>query len=82
MNLPSKDSAVARTFRTLLFATVGFLSGLAVAVWKVEGVPEVVQSYLFSNGPELLLLVGVPAALSTGGLSMLWNLYRKDVKNY
>lgn len=79
MNLNS-DTARGRGIRTAVQAVIGFFSGLVIAVWSVDGVPQVVYNYVTSNLGHTLLLIGLPAAM-TGVISYVWNLVRKDVPN-
>lgn len=80
--LPSSDSATTRGLRTIVQAFIGFIIGLGVAIWAVPGVPAAVTSYVQGNLPQLLLMVGVPVAISSGLISFIWNFFRKGVKNY
>ncbi len=63
-----RDSALARSARTLIQATIG----LFVAVWAVPGVPEVVQNYVSNNL--------IPSVLGVGGIAavaaFVWNKLR------
>lgn len=79
MNLNS-DTAQGRGFRTAIQAVIGFFGGLVIAVWSVDGVPQVIYNYVTQNLGHTLLLIGLPAAM-TGLVSYLWNVLRKDVPN-
>lgn len=76
--LPAQDSAVGRALKTFVQAIIGLLIGLVVTIWAVPGVPTAVTNYLQNNLLQVLLTVGVPS----GFASLVWNLLRKDVKNY
>lgn len=76
--LPSNDSATGRGLKTAFQAMVGFVIGLATVIWAVPGVPEAVMSYMQDNLSSVLLMVGA----SSGVVSFIWNLFRKDVPNY
>ncbi len=77
-NLPSQDSAVGRALKTAVQAAAGFVIGLIITVWAVPGVPDAVADYVQKNIGQALLLVGVPAGLT----SLVWNLLRKNVDKY
>lgn len=76
--LPSQDSAVGRALKTFVQAIVGFIIGLAITVWAVPGVPDAIWEYVRGNFVQVLLTVGVPSGLT----SLVWNLLRKNIKNY
>lgn len=78
MRIPSEDSATGRAIKTAVQAIIGFSVGLGIAIWTVPGVPDAVWNYIQGNLLQVLLSVGVPAGLT----SLVWNLLRKDVKNY
>lgn len=82
VKLPSQDSATGRGIKTAIQAICGFVIGLIIVVYKVPGVPEAVISYLQNNLFTVLLQIGVPTALSSGFVAFVWNVFRKDVKNY
>lgn len=73
----NKDSAAARGIRTAIQAAIAFVIGLAVVVWQVPGVPQVVISYTTQNIAGLATSFGVSAGL----VSFVWNFFRKDVPN-
>lgn len=77
--MPEKDSAAYRAIVTFLEACLGFSVGLTITIWKVPGVSDATFAYMQNNLPQVLLTVGIP---STGLVSLVWNLWRKDVKNY
>lgn len=70
----NQDTAVMRAVRTLIQS----LAGLALAIWAVPGVPQVVHNYLTSNLVTVAIAVGLPAGL----VALVWNLFRKDVPNF
>lgn len=72
------DTALLRGIRTAIQAVIGFVTGLLVVVWGVPGVPEAVEAYFNSHFVELLVAFG----FSTGLAAFLWNVARKDVKNF
>ncbi len=76
--MSNKDTAVMRSLRVFVYAIVGFTTGLLATVWAVPGVPDAVRQYVAQNGPQLLLTFGLP----TGLVSLVYNLLRKDVRNY
>lgn len=78
MRLPNQDSAIGRAGKTAIQAVVGFSIGLVIVVWAVPGVPDAVWNYIQGNLVQVLLSVGLPAGVT----SLVWNLFRKDVKNY
>ena len=82
MKFPAQDSATGRALKTFVQAVVGFIIGLAVAIWAVPGVPAAVHIYVINNLPQVLLTVGIPVAVSSGIVSFIWNLLRKNVSNY
>lgn len=79
---PNNDTAVIRGVRTGLQTIVGtfvtFIVGLVLVVWKVPGVSDAVVNYVGANLPVVLLSVGIP----TGLVSFVWNILRKDVRNW
>lgn len=79
MNINS-DTPKGRGIRTAVQGLIGIFTGLITAVWAVDGVPEVVYTYVTNNLGGALLLIGLPAA-ATGVVSYIWNLMRKDVPN-
>lgn len=79
MNI-NNDTARGRGFRTAIQALIGLFVGLVLTVWAVPGVPEAVTSYITSNISVILGIVGISSA-STGVVSWIWNLLRKDVVN-
>jgi len=79
MKSMSRDTMV-RALKTVGQAFGGFLMGLVLAVWNVPGVPETVKSYVSGNLPEVLLLVGIPVALSAGALALGTNYLFRDLK--
>lgn len=78
MRLPQTDSATGRAVKTAVQAIIGFMVGLIIAVWAVPGVPDAVWGYIQNNLLQVLLAVGLPAGVT----SLVWNLFRKDVRNY
>lgn len=82
LNLPSQDSATGRGLKTFVQALIGFVVGLFITVWAVPGVPEAVGNYVQANIGEVLLTIGLPIAVSTGLVSLVWNIFRKKVPNY
>lgn len=78
MNLPQQDSAVGRSLKTLVQSVSGFIIGLLIVVWTIPGVPQAVTQYTYNHIFEVLVMAGVPSA----AISLVWNLLRKDVKNY
>lgn len=72
------DTAIWRGIRTGVQALIGFCAGLLTTVWAVPGVPEAVQNYLNGHFVQLLVAFG----FSTGLAAFIWNLARKDVKNF
>ena len=78
MRLPTEDSATGRGIKTAAQAIVGFCIGLVVVVWNVPGVPDAIVDYTKNHLWEILLLVGVPAGIT----STVWNLFRPSVRNY
>lgn len=69
------DASAGRGLRTFIQAIIGFVVGLALVVWQVDGVPQAVYNYITTNLGGFLLLVGVPAGV-TGGISYVWNRLR------
>jgi small basic protein len=82
VNLPSQDSATGRGMKTAVQAIIGFVVGLAIVVWRVDGVPQVIQNYIATHLLEVIMTIGLPVATSTGIVSFVWNLFRRDVPNY
>lgn len=78
MRLPEQDSAVGRGVKTAVQAIIGFFFGLVVVVWNVPGVPGAVIDYTKQNIGQILMMGG----LSAGFTSLVWNMLRRDVKNY
>lgn len=72
------DTALVRGVRTTIQTFIGAFVGLIAVVWAVPGVPEAVIGFVQSNLLSLVVAVGIP----TGLTSFLWNLARKDVKNF
>jgi len=72
------DTALVRGVRTVFQTIIGAFVGLVAVVWAVPGVPEAVTTYLSTNLVQLLLVVGIPAGLT----SFVWNLLRPSVKNF
>lgn len=69
----NKNTPRAKGVRTFLQSIPGFVIGLVVTVWAVPGVPEAVKTYVLDNGVELLLILGLTSALSTGIISFFQN---------
>lgn len=80
MNINKDDSAKGRGIRTGLQGLIGIFTGLAVVVWQVDGVPQVVWNYVTTNLTGTLTLIGIPAAM-TGLVSYLWNKTSKELPN-
>ena len=72
------DTAIWRGIRTGVQALIGFLGGLLATVWAVPGVPAAVEAYINGHIVQLLVAFG----FSTGLAAFLWNVARKDVKNF
>jgi hypothetical protein len=72
-----RDSAFTRALRSAVSALVGFIVGLAITVWAVPGVPHAVILYTQDHIIDLLLTFG----LSTGAVTYIVNLLRKDIPN-
>lgn len=72
------DTAIWRGIRTGIQALIGFCAGLVTTVWAVPGVPAAVEAYVSANFVELLVAFG----FSTGLAAFIWNVVRKDVKNF
>ena len=66
----NSDTAVGRGCRTFLQVVIA----VALAVWKIPGVPETVYRVVQENA-----LVTVPVL--TGVVTVIWNILRKDVEN-
>ena len=80
MNINQDDSAKGRGIRTSLQALIGIFTGLFLAVWRVDGVPEVVWGYVTNNLSGALLLIGLPAGV-TGVVSYIWNRQSRHLPN-
>lgn len=80
--LPTQDSATGRGLKTFVQAVIGFIIGLTIALFNVPGVPDAVVSYVQKHAVEMLLGFGLPVSISTGGASFVWNLLRKNIRNY
>ncbi len=82
LRLPSQDSATGRGIKTALQTVIGFtvtfFTGLILAVWQVDGVPQVVLNYVQHNFIQVLLSIGIPAGVA----GFVWNYFRKNVPNY
>lgn len=82
VKLPSQDSATGRGLKTTLQgfigAAVALFVGLLAVTRTVPGCNEAIMKFFYDN---LLLLAG-GAGVSSGVVSFVWNLFRKDVKNY
>ena len=76
--MSNRETAVRKSIRVFIYAIIGFITGLVATVWAVPGVPDAVREYVAQNGPQLLLTFGLP----TGLVSLVYNLLRKDVRNY
>lgn len=74
----NQDSAAGRGIKTAIQAIIGFAVGLILVVWAVPGVPQAVMNYVQQHLIEVLLLVGLPAGIT----SFVWNLFRKNVPNF
>jgi hypothetical protein len=77
--LLQKDTADGKAARTTIQTIVGFVAGLFTAVWQVPGVPEAVGHYFDTNGPGLLLALGISAAIAGtvgGAIAFVWNVLR------
>jgi uncharacterized membrane protein YGL010W len=74
-----QDSATGRALKTAAQAFIGFIIGLVVVVWNVQGVPHAVFDYLKANMGSALLTIGLPTAIASGMTSFFWNAVRKDV---
>lgn len=82
LRLPDKNTATTNSFEVFLKALGGFALGLLVAVWKVPGVPEAISSYVQQNWMSIILTVGIPTALSTGIINLIFDIRKKGLKNY
>lgn len=83
LRLPKQDSATGRGLKTAAQAGIGTLvlsalMTLAVNVWNVPGVPDVVIEWVKSNAIQIAVAVGLPSGI----VGVLWNLPRKNVPNY
>lgn len=83
MKLPKQDSATGRGLKTGAQAGIATLvltaiGSLAISVWNVPGVPDVVIKWAQDNAFQLAGGIG----LSSGLVGYIWNLLRSDVKNY
>lgn len=72
------DTALWRGIRTGVQALIGFAGGLVTTVWAVPGVPAAVEAYINGHIVQLLVAFG----FSTGLAAFIWNVARKDVKNF
>ncbi len=70
IRLPKIDSA---TFRGVVTAVQAFV-GTLLAIYAVPGVKEVIQT----KAPEVAGVI----ATCAGVVALIWNLVRRDVKNY
>lgn len=59
----SKNTAAGKGIRTGVQSVVGSVVSLALAIWAVPGVPEVVTSFIAQNWLPLLLTVGVSSGI-------------------
>lgn len=80
MNLLFNDSPLWRGVRTSLQALGGFLIGLFWVVWNTPGVPIAVQNYLRPYEMQLLLFLGIPTVLGSGGIAYLITKWREKSK--
>ena len=83
MRLPTQDSATGRGIKTAAQTGLGTLVlmafvNLAVSVWNVPGVPEVVFAWLKENVIQIVVSLGV----SSGLVTVVWNILRPSIKNY
>ena len=82
MNLPSQDSATGRGLKTTVQGFIGATFALLVGLWAatktVPGCNEVVLKFFYDN----ILVLATGAGVSSGVVSFVWNVLRKDVKNY
>lgn len=80
--LPNQDSATGRGIKTAIQTIVGALivfgTGLVTTINGVPGCPDAVLNYFRDNVVQLVGSLGV----SAGFVTFIWNLFRKDVKNY
>lgn len=70
MRLPKIDSATFRGIVTALQTLIGTL----VVIYAIPGVKEAIQI----NAPEAAGAV----ASAAGVVSLIWNIVRRDVRNY
>lgn len=82
MRLPDQDSSTGRAVKTAIQAVGGFIIGLIVVVWGVPGVPEAVIEYVRNNVFQIMITLGLPTIIGSGGLSFVWNMLRKNIPNY
>lgn len=80
--LPEQDSATGRGLKTGVQAFLGvafvFATGLIGVIKGVPGCSEAIGTFLQQNAIQYAALLGIPAGL----VSFIWNILRKDVKNY
>lgn len=72
----TSNEPFAKGVRTVVQAVLGLVTGLALTVWGVPGVPEAVTKYLTENALQLLSVAG----LSAGLISWVWNEAGKHLK--
>lgn len=82
MNLPKQDSAVGRGIKTsaqgFIGAVLAILIGLITVIHNVPGCGEAVAKFAQDN----IVLIAGGFGVSSGTVSVIWNLFRKDVPNY
>lgn len=80
--LPTQDSATGRGIKTsiqgFIAASVLLLGALYTAIKAVPGCSEAIIQVVSDNWA----LIAGTFGLSTGAVSFIWNVLRKNVKNY
>lgn len=82
IRLPRNDTATINSVRVALKALVGFVIGLAVTIAGVPGVSDAVMNYIRDNWVQVALTFGIPSAVSTGLINLIFDWRKKGLDNY
>lgn len=70
-------SPEVRGLRTFAQTLVGLVVGLALAVWKVPGVPTAIHNYVVGNEGTVFLTLAALVGLPSGVVAWLHNKFGK-----
>lgn len=68
-----KNTVLGKGLRTAVQAFVAFVVGLIVTVLHVPGVPEAIGTYVSGHLMDVLVMVGLPFAITSGIVAFIQN---------